>query len=195
MKRTRRAPFILTVALVVTGSSSPLARAGDAVVPGTVRADATFEHLGVVWTISGDDDLDSSMALEFRRQGETTWRPGAPAMRAHPTLIVNGTPLGLNSWGASALFLLPGQAYELRLTLTDPDGGGEIRTIVASTRVPPPAVYTGIDRYVVPGTGGGDGSLGNPYRGLQTAADNAQPGDVFHIAAGVYSQSRHHHPR
>ena len=156
-------------------------------VPGTVRADATFEHLGVVWTITGDDDLDSSMALEFRRQGDGAWSPGAPAMRAHPTLIVNGAPLGLNSWGASALFLVPGQAYELRLTLTDPDGGGETRTVVASTRVPPPAVYTGIDRYVVPGSGGGDGSLADPFRGLQTAADNVQPGDVVHVAAGVYS--------
>jgi len=157
------------------------------VVPGAVRADATFEHLGVVWTISGDDDLDSSMALEFRRQGETTWKPGAPAMRAHPNLIVNGALLGLNTWGASALFLVPGQSYELRLTLTDPDGGGETRTVVRSTRVPPPAVYTGTDQYVVPGTGGGDGSLADPFHGLQAAADNAQPGDVFHIAAGVHS--------
>ena len=133
MKRTRRAIDILTVALAVAGSSIPLARAGDAVVAGEVRADATFEHLGVVWTISGDDDLDSSMALEFRPQGGGAWSPGAPAMRAHPTLIVNGTPLGLNSWGASALFLVPGQAYELRLTLTDAAGGAETHTVVAST--------------------------------------------------------------
>jgi hypothetical protein len=94
MKRTRRAIGILTVTLVIAVSSSPLARAGDAVVPGATRADATFEHLGVVWTISGDDDLDSSMALEFRPQGGVAWSPGAPAMRAHPTLIVNGAPLG-----------------------------------------------------------------------------------------------------
>ena len=187
MRQKRRAAYVLTVALAVAGSSVPVARAGDAVAPGAVRADATFEHLGVMWTIAGDDDLDSSMALEFRPQGSGSWRPGAPAMRAHPSLIVNGSPLGLNSWAASALFLVPGQAYELRLTLTDPDGGGETRTVVASTRVPPPAVYIGVDRYVVPGSGGGDGGLADPYRGLQAAADNAQPGDVFHVAAGVYS--------
>jgi len=187
MRRKRRAIGILTVALAVAGFSSPPAQAGDAVVAGAVRADATFEHLGVVWTITGDDDLDSSMALEFRRQGDDAWSPGAPAMRAHPTLIVNGAPLGLNSWGASALFLVPGQAYELRLTLTDPDGGGETLTVVASTRIRPPAIYIGTDRYVVPGMGGGDGSLANPFLGLQTAADNAQPGDVFHVAAGTYA--------
>jgi len=172
--------------LAVIGSSTQI-EAGDAVVPGAIRADSTFEHLGVVWTITGDDDLDSSMVLEFRPQGTGAWQPGALAMRAYPSLIVNGTPLGLNSWGASALFLVPGQAYELRLTLTDPDGGGETRTVVASTRIPPPAVYIGVDRYVVPGSGGGDGSLADPYRGLQMAADNAQPGDFFHVAAGTYS--------
>ena len=109
MKRKRRAACALTVTLAVACSSIPPAEAGDAVVPGAVRADATFEHLGVVWTISGDDDLDSSMALEFRLQGDSGWRSGAPAMRAHPNLIVDGTPLGLNSWGASALFLSPGK--------------------------------------------------------------------------------------
>jgi len=175
------------VYLVILIASASPAGAGNAIVPGAVRADATFEHLGVVWTITGDDDLDSSMTLEFRPQGVGSWRPGAPAMRAHPSLIVNGTPLGINSWAASALFLVPGQAYELRLTLTDPDGGGEIRTVIATTRIPPPAVFIGVNRYVVPGSGGGTGSVGDPYRGLQTAADNAQPGNVFHVAAGTYS--------
>ena len=81
MRRKRRAIGILTVALAVAGSSGPPAQAGDAVVPGTVRADATFEHLGVVWTITGDDDLDSSMALEFRPQGNGTWSLSTPRWR------------------------------------------------------------------------------------------------------------------
>ncbi|MFV2073185.1 MAG: NosD domain-containing protein [Thermoanaerobaculales bacterium] len=163
------------------------ASAGDGVVPGAVRADATFENLGALWWIDGDDDLDSSMVLEFRRQGETTWQAGAPAMRAYPGIMVNGSALGLNYWAASALFLDPGQVYELRLTLIDPDGGGEVRTVVASTRTPPPATIVGFYRYVVPGSGGGDGTAGNPFRGLQAAADDAFPGDVFHIASGTYA--------
>ncbi|MDY7032259.1 MAG: hypothetical protein SVY10_10205, partial [Thermodesulfobacteriota bacterium] len=40
-----------------------------------------------------------------------------------PTIYVHDGPLDLNYWAASALFLEPGQTYELRLTLTDPDGG------------------------------------------------------------------------
>jgi hypothetical protein len=152
-----------------------------------VRTDGTFEHIGVVWEISGDDDLDSSMSLEFRLQGTSTWNSGAQSMRAYPTLVVNGSPLNLNFWGASALFLLPGQVYDLRLTLTDPDGGGEVRTVVASTRPRLPSTYTGVDRYVVPGSGGGTGTAGDPFRGLQAAADASQPGDVMHVAAGSYA--------
>jgi hypothetical protein len=178
----RRSVFI--IALVAWAGAEAIA--GNAVVPGAIRADATYEHLGVVWTISGDDDLDSTMVLDFRPVGGGAWSEGAPAMRAHPTLIVNGEQLGLNSWAASALFLAPGQAYELRLTLTDPDGGSDVQTVVASTRVPPPDEYGGVDRYVVPGAGGGDGSSGDPYQGLQTAADNAQPFDHFHATEGTY---------
>jgi hypothetical protein len=92
-----------------------------------------------------------------------------------------------NGWAASALFLESGKTYELRLTLTDPDGGSATQTVTAITRTelqPDPA---GRQLYVIPGSGGGDGSIGNPFQGLQTAADNAQPGDIFHVAAGTYA--------
>jgi len=187
MNRKHPLERVLVCLLALLGLQGTHAHAGDPVLPGAVRADATFEHIGAVWTISGDDDLDSTMVLEFRLQGDSAWRPGAPAMRAYPSLIVDGTQLGINSWAASALFLLSGHSYELRLTLTDPDGGSEVRTVSASTRTPPPNEYGGTDRYVAPGAGGGDGSLGSPYLGLQAAADNAQAGDHFHIAAGSYA--------
>jgi len=163
------------------------AAAADAVVPGGILVEAGSEHIGLVWWIDGDDDLDSVMVLEFRRQGDTAWRPAAPAVRAHPDLVVNGDPLDLNSWGASALFLRPGAVYELRLSLVDPDGGGEIRTVVAETSNQPPATFDGTDRWVVPGNGGGSGTRTDPFRGLQSAADAAAPGDIFHVASGLYA--------
>jgi len=173
------------VLLLVTLTES--AHAADPVVPGATRADATFEHLGMVWWIQGDDDLDSSMLMEFRRLGDTAWLPAAPALRAYPTLLVNGTPLGLNYWAASALFLQPGETYGLRLTLTDPDGGSAVTIVEATTRTPPPDEFQGLHRYVVPGSGGGTGTQGDPFRGLQAAADDAVPGDVFHVATGTYA--------
>ena len=181
-------PGILLI-VFLTGAlagSRCIAAPNEAIVPGQVRADATFDHIGVLWSIDGDNNHNSAMTLEFRKAGESTWRPGAPAVRAYPTIIVDGSPLGLNYWAASALFLQPGQTYELRLTLTDPEGGGATQTVTAATRSMMAADPAGRQLYVVPGSGGGDGSPANPFLGLQAAADAAQPGDVFHIAAGIY---------
>ena len=172
-------------ALSALNASATLA--ADAVIPGAVRVDATYEHLGVVWWITGDDDRDSTFQLEFRQQGDSSWEPAAPSMRAYPSLVVNGSPLNRNYHAASAMFLHPGTAYDLRLTLEDPDGGGDVRIEAGTTRAGLPVEYTGRRRYVVPGNSGGDGSQGSPFQGLQTAADAAAPGDVFEVAAGVYS--------
>jgi len=166
-----------------------LAAPGDAIVPGALRADATFQHIGVVWEVTGDSNRNSALTLEFRLPGQSVWRPGAPAMRAYPTTIVNGAPLNLNRWGASAMFLQPGTTYELRLSLSDPDGGGATQTIIAATRAEPQASPTARQRYVVPGSGGGTGTVGDPFQGLQAAANAAQAGDVFNIAAGTYQRS------
>jgi hypothetical protein len=166
---------------------APAAHPANAVIPGASRVDATYTALGVRWEISGDDDGDSSLLLELRRVGESAWRRGAPAMGARPAMIVDGGPLGLHYWAASALFLSPGTSYQLRLTLSDPDGGGEVRTIVAATRLEVPDPPVGTPRYVVPGSGGGSGPAGDPYLGLQSAADSAAPGDVFLVAAGTYA--------
>jgi len=178
--------ILAVLAAVLPVGRAGAAAAGNAILPGAIRADSTFQAIGVAWQISGDDNHNSSLTLEFRKFGESAWHAGAPAVRAYPTIIVDGSPLGLNYWAASALFLQPGQAYELRLTLTDPDGGNATQTISASTRSGLVADPAGRQLYVAPGNGGGTGSQANPFLGLQAAADAAQPGDVFHVAAGTY---------
>jgi len=157
-----------------------------ALKPLSIRTDATFEHIGLVWNVTDDVDLDSRLVLEYRKEGASGWQPAAPAMRAYPGIYVQDGPLGLDSWGASAMFLEEATSYQIRATLLDPDGGGTSRTVTAMTRRMPQSSEAGTDRYVVAGAGGGAGTPGNPYRGLQTAADNATPGDHFHVAAGSY---------
>lgn len=191
----RRTVAILTALVLVCAFPWTSAFAdGRAIVPGELRTDATYEHIGLVWWVTGDTDLDSALTLSFRhvgdsawRQGATTWHPGAPAMRAYPTIRVQDGPLCLDYWGASAMFLQPGTTYALRATLTDPDGGSETRTVTVTTRAEFALPEGMRERYVEPGTGGGDGSLENPFRGLQAAADAAAPGDLFHVAPGVYT--------
>jgi hypothetical protein len=171
---------------MLLGLPSASALADDAVVPGTLRLDATYEHIGALWWIGGDDNLDSSLQMEYRLKGDPIWRQAAPAVRAYPSLSVNGAPLGLNYWAASALFLESGQTYELQLVLTDQDGGSETRTASAATRTLPTVTFEGRELYVVPGDGGGDGSPADPFRGLQTAASFAEAGDILHVSPGNY---------
>lgn len=161
--------------------------APSAAVAGRLRIDTTFEHIGALWAIDGDVDLDAELHIEFRKHGTGRWHPAAPFMRAHPSIIVNGAPLGLNSLGASAMFLEPGARYMLRATITDPEGGGTTRLISGRTRQMPVPDPKGPIRHVVPGSGGGTGTAADPYRGLQTAADSAIPGDIFEVAAGSYA--------
>ena len=181
---------VLTLILLVfTGSLSFAApnAPSSALIPGNIRVDASLNHIGVVWWVDGDTNLNSSFELEFRRQGESVWRQAAPGMRAYPTIIVQGEPLNLNYWAASAFFLESGQTYELRLTLADPDGGGAAQTRTAVTRTESQPAADGRNRYVIPGNGGGSGTEPDPFQGLQTAADAAQPGDIFRAAAGTYA--------
>ncbi|MEM7115332.1 MAG: hypothetical protein AAF614_23020 [Chloroflexota bacterium] len=180
----------MLISFVLFFSPSPVAygqTAVNAITPLTIRTDATFNHIGVRWEVSGDENLNSSMSLEFRPVGETTWREAAPAMRAYPTIRVDGAPLGLNYWAASALFLGQGQTYELRLTLTDPDGGDSSEIVTATTRMPLQPAENGRSLTVIPGNGGGNGSTTNPFQGLQAAAAAAQPGDTFTIMPGTYA--------
>jgi hypothetical protein len=181
--------WLICFAILLFSSSPPFHSRlvpDEAIIPGQVRLDATFEHIGALWEVNGDSDLDSTLTVEFRPLGESNWQAGAPAMRAYPTIRVQDGPLGLNYWAASALFLQPGSAYQLRLTLVDPDGGSATHILTAATRSPLAVDQSGRELYVIPGSGGGDGSLANPFRGLLAAASSAQPGDLFHIAPGAY---------
>ncbi len=155
-------------------------------VVAAARLDRTFEHIGFEWKMSGDADHDSWLFLEYRVAGTSHWRPAAPSMRAYPEAVVNGAPLGLDHHAASAMFLEPGTRYELRATVTDPDGGVATTRRVVRTRRHYDA-SGGTVRHVVPGSGGGAGTAGDPYRGLQAAANAASPGDIFEVGAGTYA--------
>ena len=64
--------LILVVLMAALASSRSSAAPEDAIVPGQIRADTTFDHIGVVWWIDGDTDHDSMMTLEFRKPGEVS---------------------------------------------------------------------------------------------------------------------------
>ena len=104
--------------LIVVGSAPVSGALGAAVVPGEIRLDATYEHIGALWWIEGDDDLDSSLSLEFRRSGETAWLAAAPGMPRLPDDLCPGRPAGSQLLGCQRH--VPRTRGELRAA-PDPD--------------------------------------------------------------------------
>src|SRR5690349_7059746 len=103
----------------------------------------TLENLGFEWAITGDSNRNASVAVEFRRVGEASWRKGLPLVRIGGERIFrdveNLSYFVPDGFAGSILGLQPGTEYEARFTLTDPDGasGQTTQTVRAKTRVEP----------------------------------------------------------
>lgn len=181
----RLKPFSLLVFIIIAISCLVDVNAQQAVIPGAIRVDATFENISINYSITGDDNLDSQLSIRYRAQGSSTYLNAAMTIRAHPNLIIDGSSLNMNFHAGSVMHLNPNITYDIELTLTDPDGGGSTQTIQATTKAIPMAATSSI-KYVAPGNGGGAGTQSNPYLGLQAAASNASAGDHFIVASGTY---------
>jgi hypothetical protein len=158
--------------VALAGSSN----AGDAAVPGAVRTPyPTITNLAVEWEIDGDDDLDATCAVTFRAVGADAWREGMPLVRV-PAGESRGTrPIvrWTNRLSGSLLDLRPDTEYEIRLNLSDPDGGDAARVVRARTRPEPVAPADAVVRR------GGKGEL-----------NGVRPGEVLLLEDGDYGSIR-----
>jgi hypothetical protein len=183
--------------------------AQNSVTAGPLHSDPpTLENLGFWWSITGDANRNGRVNVEYKRAGETAWREALPLLR------IGGEQVGRDreslkyivpdGFAGSILSLTPGTEYNIRLTLSDPDGatGETTRTLTLRTRSEPqpysggrtlhvyspehkgprqePA-FTGIlEAYY--GAGLGDWSVVWEQR--------AKPGDTFLVHAGLYRPER-----
>ena len=142
---------------------------------------ANFETGGVVLTVSGDSNQNASAALVYRQQGEAVYRPG------HPLARIDGS-----HFVGSLFWLTSATNYDVRSTLSDPDGVNGSSTVdgAVTTRADVLAEPTLRTLYVAPG--GSDGnpgtSPGAPLLTIQEAANRSQAGDLILIAPGVYRE-------
>jgi hypothetical protein len=168
----------------------------------------TLLNLGFEWSISGDDNRNAQVAVQYRRSGESAWRNALPMLR------IGGENVGRDNenlhytvphgFAGSILNLQPGTEYECRFTLTDPDGaaGPTTQTVKVRTRTEPQPYAGGRVLHVYPpdrkgdrqepsfagilqayyGAGLGDWSVVRERR--------AQPGDTILVHAGLYRPDR-----
>ncbi len=165
--------------------------AGDASAPGELRTYSTLHSVGVEWDITGDANHNATCAVQFRAKGTGDWKPALPLFRIawHGWYGDLKADRAYNMLAGSIMFLDPGTTYEVRLRLADQDGGDLEKTAEVTTRAVPELPKGGRELHVVPGKGGGDGSAGNPFKGLPAAQDAALSGDVILVHAGDYGNA------
>lgn len=187
----KRALWCLPVCLLIVRAA--LAANAAQAVAEPVLESPTLHCLGAYWIIRGDDNQNARIDVEYRKQGEAEWKKGEPLFRvekgAHK-IEKRGSKLDVpdDGWlfAGSIFWLTPDTAYELKLKLSDPDGGGTEKTLAARTIAEPVVPQGGPVYHVKPGGGAGAGSADAPFLGLEAAQAQAKPGDTFLLHAGVY---------
>ncbi len=181
---TWKLPSVCVAALLTGWTGAALA--ANSTTPGAITSYATFECAGVEWQITGDDNNNCVVTVEYRKQGDATWNNAQPLWRVETGLWTHGEDPG-NKLAGSIFFLQPATTYDVRLTLSDPDGGSAQQIVSVTTLAEPQPDPNGRVRYVVPGSGGGSGTQADPFRGFAAADAAAQPGDIFKVQPGTYN--------
>ena len=196
---------LLAVIPTLAQTTGAVAQPGAAIVePPTVGA------LGVEWRIEGDSNRNASVALAWRRTGETAWHDGLPLLRLHGEAVQSGASfhyVAPNMFAGSVFGLAPNTSYEIRLRLSDPDaakGTAPVeRMLTARTRPVPKPAAGGAIYHVYPRDYSGQkqepnfSSLMAAYNTGANGADfvnsfqpRVQPGDTILIHAGTYREDR-----
>jgi hypothetical protein len=180
-------------------NASPL----DKVTPGELIIDPpTLINLGFEWVISGDDNHNAKVEVEYRRKGEAAWHPAMPLLRLHHEIVHAGKAFHVvmpNMFAGSVLDLQENTAYQVRLHMSDPDGGGATRIVTVKTRAEPQPAAGGHIYNVYPRGWKGPQEPGSfndlmcAYNTVCGGGDTVtagrprvKPGDIIVIHAGVY---------
>ena len=146
MKLTTTKHLLISLLLL---ASSGLAQSNNAVTAGEFIVEpATIHNLGFEWKISGDDNRNATVAVAYRKAGETTWREAMPLLRIGDEKVWRAREF-LEYWtprmfAGSILDVEEATTYECRFTMSDPDGvNGKTAQQVSVTTRSTPKIYTG----------------------------------------------------
>src|SRR4051812_25229810 len=137
-----------------------------------VLGPATLHCVGIHWIIGGDENANAEVRLSWRPPGGA-WKEAQPLLRVekgaqNPEKGHGSVAVPAKAWlfAGSLLRLNPASEYEVKLALTDADGGGREVVLKTRTAEEPVAPEDATVFHVQPGTGGGAGSKTDPFRGL-----------------------------
>lgn len=181
-------PFL---ALCLVPSASRAQAPDNAVTPGNARSYSTIHSVGIEWDVAGDANHNAKCSVGYRAQGAGEWKTALPLFRIDWFGWYGETKAdkAYNMMAGSIMLLEPATTYEVKLSLSDPDGGQAEKTVTVSTRAVPAMPKGGRALHVVPGASGGAGTEADPFKGLPAAQVAAQPGDTVLLHKGDYGNA------
>jgi hypothetical protein len=199
--------WIATLLLIPFASLLP--QRTNSVKPGEFFVEPpTLLNLGFEWRIEGDDNRNATVAVQYRKAGESQWREAQPLLRIGDEKVWRAREF-LEYWtprmfAGSILDLEEATTYECRFTMSDPDGvaGQAVQQVTVTTRGTPKIHPGGRTLHVYPPDY--EGPKQEPsFKGLKEAyygpglgdwdvvrTRPVQPGDVILVHAGLYKADR-----
>jgi hypothetical protein len=185
-------------ASVTTARPTNSVKAGELVID-----PPTLINLGFEWLISGDDNRNAHVEVSYRKKGDRAWKAAMPLMRLwHERVFQAQGVFNVempNMFAGSIFDLVENTVYEVRMVLSDPDGGGAARIVTVKTRAEPMPATGGHIYHVYPPDWKGPKEPDsfdalmcayNYYCGggdTQTAGrPRVRPGDIILVHAGTY---------
>ena len=184
---------LVTAAWMVAGlCGAAMGQQENASKGGKVHVEPSTLHcVSFRWPVTGDQNENAAIEVQYRKRGDGQWKQGYPLFRTRPNPHPENrskvhTIAGGWMFAGSVVDLQPDTAYEVKLRLQDPDGGGGEETLSVKTHAEPAEPAGLAVRHVVPGAGGGSGTRADPFKGLDAADAVATGGTVFLLHKGTY---------
>jgi hypothetical protein len=196
--------LVLSLFAVAAAQAAPAPHTMNAVKAGELVIDPpTLINLGFEWVIQGDDNRNARVAVSYRRKGETAWKTAMPLLRLQHERVYQGEGVFNvempNMFAGSILDLEENTAYDVKLALSDPDGGNAVRTVTVKTRAEPMPAAGGHVYHVYPRDWKGPKEPGffndlmcayNTYCGggdtVMASRPRVTAGDIILVHAGTY---------
>jgi hypothetical protein len=151
----------------------------NSTTPGEVESYQTPYSIGIEWHLTGDGNHNAVCSVKYKNKTDSEWKDALPLYRIDFK--------EKDMMAGSIMHLEPATTYEVKLSLSDIDGGANTQTIEIKTRDLPQLPSNGNTYYVAPGNGGGTGSSDDPFLGIEKAQSIAVPGDIFLLNSGEYA--------
>ncbi len=180
----------VTSTLSETPAVEPFDTQPSPVLAGEIRLEhPTLHAIGLEWDIQQDFNRNSTVTVAYRQVGQSQWQEAQPMLRnlfdQAGTTRIGWHVVCPNRFTGSVLNLEPDTAYQVQLTLSDPDGGSQTQIIEAHTKTPLSRIPHQTVLHVYPSSWDGQRLTPN-YDTFEAAYEMVQSGQTIFLHAGVH---------